>query len=270
MNLTGKNVYISGGSSGIGLACARLFVNKGANVIIFSRDEKKLTEAAGALRITAQKTGAKITAFALDVSDHHACEKALAGMCRQNGAPYILINSAGVGGAETFERESFERFDLRIKVNLYGVRNVIAAVLPFMKNEGGYIVNISSMAGLLGIFGFTSYSASKFAVNGFSESLRAELKQHNIHVSVFCPPDVDTPMMAANEKKPPETLAISGSAGLMDADDVAGMLYDGMRSGKFLIIPGAKGKLVNLINRIAPRLREKILDRIAEKVRTKS
>lgn len=267
MNLTGKNVYISGGSSGIGLACAKLFAAKGANVVLFARDAQKLKEAADALRDVAGKSGARVSTVSLDVADHVACEATLADVCLRDGAPYILINSAGIGGAEVFERESFEQFDRRIKVNLYGVRNVISAVLPFMKKDGGHIINISSMAGLLGIFGFTSYGASKFAVVGFSEALRAELKTYGISVSVYCPPDVDTPMMTANAVKPPETLAISGSGGLMSAEAAAIALYEGMLGGRFLVIPGAKGKLVNLFNRLAPRLRETILDRIAAKAR---
>jgi short-subunit dehydrogenase len=263
-------VYISGGSSGIGLATARLFVTQGADVLVFARDAKKLAEAEAALKALAGASGARVRALSLDVADEQACVEKLGEACRTFGAPTVVVNSAGIGGAAAFENETFAKFDQRMKVNVYGVRNVVAAVLPHMKAGGGHIVNVSSMAGLIGVYGFTSYAASKFAVVGFSEALRAELKRYRINVCVYCPPDVDTPMLhAENTDKPPETKAISEGGGVMSADAAAAALIRGMESGKFLVIPNAQNKAVNLINRLFPRLRERILDRIAEKARVK-
>lgn len=269
-NANRKIAYISGGSSGIGLATAKLLAGQGVDVLVFARDPKKLAEAEAELRTHAAGNDARIASLSLDVADEKACAALLGEACRTFGAPWAVVNSAGVGGAAAFENESFEAFDRRIKINLYGVRNVVAAVLPHMKPAGGHIVNVSSMAGLLGVFGFTSYGASKFAVVGFSEALRAELKRYGINVCVYCPPDVDTPMLhAENQDKPPETKAISDGGGVMSAEDAAKALVAGMHTRKFLVIPNAQNKLVNLINRLAPRLREYILDRIAEKARVK-
>jgi len=265
--LVGKTVYVSGGSSGIGLACARFAVARGASAVIIARDAGRL-EVARAQLADAARSGARVSALSLDVSDHVACEAALVRACRQHGAPDIVINSAGVGGAEYFERETFEAFDRRVRTNLYGVRNVIAALLPAMKDRGGHIVNIASMAGLVGVFGFTSYGASKSAVVGFSSALRAELRFHGIGVSVFCPPDVDTPMLAAaQEGKPRETRAISRGGGLISADEAASRLYAGISSGRFIVIPGVKGRLVYLLARVAPGLVERMLHRTAARAR---
>ena len=105
-----------------------------------------------------------------------------------------------------------------MKINLYGARNAIAALLPHMRNQGGHIVNVSSIAGLIGVFGYTDYCASKFGLIGFSEALRSELDSQGIMVSVLCPPDTDTPGLAEeNLTKPPETLAVSESACVMPA-----------------------------------------------------
>lgn len=234
--------------------------------MIFARDPRRLAEAETALRETAARTGARVAALSLDVADHTACHAALTAACAAHGAPHVVINSAGIGGARAFEHESFEKFDQRVKVNLYGVRNVIAALLPAMKGQGGHIVNVSSLAGVIGVFGFTSYAASKFAVIGFSEALRSELKQHGIWVSVYCPPDVDTPMLAAEmTDKPVETKALSSNAGLMSAEDAAAELIKGIHSKRFMVIPGMQSRFVHLINRWAPGLREFVVDRIIAK-----
>lgn len=268
MQFRGKNVYISGGSSGIGLATAKRFVEQGANVVIFAREARRLAAAEATLRAAAAPTGAQVTALSVDVSDHAACAAVLGAACAAHGAPDVVVNSAGIGGAKAFEDEPFEKFDQRIKVNLYGVRNVIAAVLPAMKPRGGHIVNVSSLAGVIGVFGFTSYAASKFAVIGFSEALRSELKRHDIWVSVYCPPDVDTPMLAAEmTDKPAETKALSSNAGLMSADEAAAELIKGLRSKRFMVIPGMQSRLVHLVNRWAPGLREFVVDRIIAKAR---
>lgn len=265
--LVGKTVYVSGGSSGIGLACARLAATRGANVVIFARDRERLAAAAADLRAVASPE-ARIATLALDVSDHEACERLLGEACRLHGAPDIVINSAGVGGAEYFERERAEAFERRVRVNLFGVRNVISTLLPAMKARGGDIVNIASMAGLIGIFGFTSYGASKAAVIAFSEALRAELRFDGIHVCVFCPSDVDTPMLvAAARDKPIETRAISGGGGVMSSERAARWLFAGLGRRRFLIIPGVKNRLIHLLRRLAPRLVEAILHRAAERAR---
>jgi short-subunit dehydrogenase len=152
-------------------------------------------------------------------------------------------------------------------VNLHGCWNTVQALLPQLKANRGYIVNTSSMAGLIGVFGYTDYCASKFALVGFSEALRSELKPHGVTVTVLCPPDTDTPGFATeNQTKPAETRAISASSKMMSADAVADALIRGMARKPLLIIPGAEGKFAVLVKRLLPGLVERVMDRTIARV----
>jgi len=139
--------------------------------------------------------------------------------------------------------------------------------VALMKTQGGYIVNVSSIAGIIGVFGLTDYCASKFAIIGFSEALRSELMPHNIMVSVLCPPDTDTPALEVeNRTKPIETHAISENAGLMQPEEVAKALVKGIQKKQSLIIPGIEGKFSCLVKRLAPNLVEWVMDRSIRRV----
>jgi 3-dehydrosphinganine reductase len=139
--------------------------------------------------------------------------------------------------------------------NYYATVYVIKAVLPEMiARRSGHIINISSMAGFLGVFGYTAYGASKFAVTGFSESLRAELKPHGIRVSVAFPPDTDTPQLAyENQYKPPETKAISGAAQALSAEKVAQAILHQAARGHYLIFPGSEARLFYILSTKLPK-----------------
>jgi len=260
-SLSSRAVYVTGGSSGIGLACARLCASRGADIAIFARDEKRLKEALAGIESCRVSKAQRFKCYALDVANHRDVERVMGRAVKECGAPFILINSAGLGGAFYFERLPYKRFDDTFKINVYGVRNTAAALVPFMKERGGHIVNVSSIGGFIGVFGYTAYSASKFAVIGFSESLRSELKQYGINVSVLCPPDTDTPMMRREDAgKPEETKAINKGGGLVSAEFVASELFRALEKNTFLIIPGAKGKLISLFKRLFPALLERVMD----------
>lgn len=269
IELKGKNVFISGGTSGIGLALARLFAARGANLFLFSVDKPAVVaDAVKAVCASKIDEAQRIETEQLDVSDWPVVQDVIGKAIERFGAPFVLVNSAGIGGAVYFEQLSFERFDRTIKINLYGTRNTVAAVVPAMKKAGGYIVNVSSMSGLIGIIGYTAYASSKFGVVGFSASLRSEMKSYGIHVSVLCPAQVDTPLLQTTDKdKPPETKAINDRAGLMSADDVAQQVLKAMEKDKFVIVPGRRARLFYLLQRLFPTLRERLTDRTVQKVR---
>ena len=198
----------------------------------------------------------------VDVSDRDEVEAVMSRAVWEFGTPEVLINCVGRARPLYFEDVTYEQFDETMKTNLYGAWNTISALLPHMKERGGYIVNVSSMAGLIGIFGYTDYSASKFALIGFSEALRSELKRYGIIVSVLCPPDTDTPgLQEENRTKPPETRVISARAKLMQPDEVSQALIKGMERGKFLIIPGFDGKFNFVLKRLLPGLVDFIMSR---------
>jgi short-subunit dehydrogenase len=266
-----KNVYIVGGSSGIGLATARLLFEHGAKITIFARDKHKLARAAKA--ISAQHASAEQTVawMQLDVADRSAVEAVLNTSIMRHGIPDILVNCAGRAYPHYFEDISFDQFDETMQINFYGMWHTTKKLVPLMKKRGGYIVNVSSIAGLMGVFGLTDYSASKFAILGFSEALRSELKPFGIVVSVLCPPDTNTPALEVeNKTKPTETRAISENAGLMQPQDVAKALVKGMRKEQPVIIPGFEGKITCLAKRWVPCLVEWMMDRTIRRVQKHS
>jgi len=263
----GKNVYITGGSSGIGLAAAMRFSSLGAHVVIFARNEERLQVALAEIERSRITDNQQFTSISLDVSDSAGVSEKMVRAVKEFGTPHVLVNSAGISYPNYFEEISCEKFRETLSINLCGTWNTCACLVPFMKTTRGNIVNISSIAGFIGVFGYTAYSASKFAVMGFSESLRDEMKPHGITVSVLCPPDTDTPqLIKENRTKPLETMAVAGNAGLISPDAVAKAMIRGMEKGKFIIIPGRQGKFIHLANRLFPGIAHAIMDIQIKKV----
>jgi len=256
-----KLVYISGGSSGIGLGVAKSLAGRGANVVIFARRQKTLDAARDEINACRTIEGQKIHCESMDVSQREQVEAVLKKAVAEYGVPDILINCAGRARPAYFEEISFAQFEETIKVDLYGVWNTISVLLPYMKERGGYIVNVSSIVGFLGIFGYTDYAAAKFGVIGLSEALRSEVKRYNIAVSVLCPPDTDTPgFVEENKTKPEETKVISAGAKLMKPEAVAEALLKGMAKEEFIIIPNADGRFTYIMKRLFPWLVEMVTD----------
>jgi len=258
---SGKIAFITGGSSGIGLACAELLAARGADVAVFARGREQLDKALAKIELHRVTQIQRFLAVGLDVSRREQVETVLNKAVADLGAPDILINSAGVSFPQRFEDIPYAKFDEIVHINLHGTWNTISILLPYMKKNGGYIVNVSSVAGYIGVYGLSAYSASKFAVLGFSEALRSELKRVNISISVLCPPDVDTPMLERSNKiKPEETKAISSSASLMKPIDVARYVVAGMGRGQFLILPGSGTRYTYIMKRLFPGLVQSIMD----------
>ena len=237
-NFAGRVAYITGGSSGIGLATAKLLASKKANVIIFSRQIDLLKKAVLEIENCRVSAEQRFSYMPLDVSQREMAVQVLNSAVNEFGVPDILINSAGISYPQKFEDTQYQKFDDIIKVNLYGTWNTINILLPHLKLTKGYIVNVSSIAGFIGVFGMTSYSASKFAVIGFSEALRSEMKPQGVTVSILCPPDVDTPMLEkSNRIKPEEAKALSSTADIMTPEAVASSLVRAMSKEDFLLVP---------------------------------
>ena len=269
-NFTGKNVYITGGSSGIGLSTGRLMTQSGANVIIFARNQTRLMAALDEIEQRRAASGQHFAFRALDVTEHAAVQTVMGEAVQSFGTPDILINCVGRAIPRPFEEIRFTQFDETMKINLYGIWSCVYALAPHMKAKGGTIVNCSSLLGFMGVFGYADYCASKFGIIGLSHVLRQELRQYRIRVSVFCPPDTDTPGFATeNLTKPEETKAISGGAGIMSPDDVARELIKGMGHNRFMIIPGAEGKVAYFMHRYAPFVLDMVMQSAIRKVHEK-
>jgi len=268
MDIAGKCAVVTGGSSGIGRAVAMRLARRGANVFLIARREELLKETVAELE-NAGAASCRFGYFSADVADRAAVEEAIKAAEAECGPVTILVNSAGVSRPGYVEELTIESMESEIKVNylgtLYTVKRVVAGM---MERREGWILNVSSLAGLKGIFGYTGYSGSKFAVIGFSEALRSELRPYNVKVSVLCPPDVDTPMLEGENKvKPPETSKIAEGAKVMRPEDVARAAVAGMERGAPIIIPDFSGKLLNVVNRLAPSLVDSVMNRTIDKVR---
>jgi 3-dehydrosphinganine reductase len=146
-------------------------------------------------------------------------------------------------------------------VNYFGTVNCIKAFLPLM-TSGSFIVNISSMAGVIGLYGYSAYGASKFAVRGFTDVLRSELKPKGIQVSIVFPPDTDTPQLAYENKFKPEiTKIISGSAtSVLSAQKVSHEIITGIKNRNYVIIPGAESKFLYHLSNLLGPMTYKIMD----------
>ena len=262
----GKNVYIVGGSSGIGLAAGELLAGRGANVIIFARGRERLEGAMERIAARGKSGGQRFAFKQLDITRRGEVDRVMAEAVDEFGPPDILINSAGRALPDYFEDISYEQLDDSMKLHLYGNWNTIKALLPHLKQRQGHLVNVCSVVGFIGVFGYSDYAASKFALMGLTEVLRSELKPHRVGVSILCPPDTDTPgFEVENRNKPPETVAVSEGGGLLQPEQVAEALIKGMEKGRFIILPGS-AKTVYLLKRHLPRLVDLVMDRQVKKV----
>lgn len=243
MNFSKKNILISGGSSGIGFALASLLSSLGANIIILARRKDLLDSAISKIEQNAITKEQSFSIIKADVSNFDELKLA---MSKTYNSFDILINSAGIAYPGKFVDMDASIFKNVMDVNFLGTVNLTKIVLPKMiENKSGYIVNISSLAALIGIYGYTAYAPSKYAVRGFSRCLRAEVKPHGINVSVVLPPDTDTPQLEfENSIIPAITKKINSSGSVMSAENVAKTIIKGIAKRKFTIIPGLEGKLL--------------------------
>jgi 3-dehydrosphinganine reductase len=258
----GKRALVTGGSSGIGLATARLLVKAGAEVWIVARGPERLEAARVELQALAGP-GQRVGASQLDVSDLEACRALAPCVLEELGGLDLLVNNAGIAIPGYLHELPDEVFERTMAIDYFGTLNMTRAFLGhFMQQRAGHIANVSSTAGFLGVFGYAAYSPPKFAVAGLSEVLRQDLLPYGVGVSVLYPADTDTPQLAAeNEIKPAETAAISGNVKPQSAEAVAAALLEGIAAGRLAIVPGAMNKLLWYLVRWAPWLVRMIVDR---------
>lgn len=241
-----KSVLITGGSSGIGLALSTLLVGTCGSLTILSRQKERLAEASDQLQQLPGSHATQISTLQADITKRDEISLVLDDYLREYGTPDIVINCAGAAHPGTFTSLDPEIFDWLMNVNYFGTVNVLKSLVPGMKSrKSGIIVNISSIAGFLGIYGYTAYSASKFAITGFSDALRSELKPYRIQLSIVFPPDTKTPQLDYEDQfKPYITQQLSSTANLMSAENVAKEILKKVAKRKYMILPGSEGKLL--------------------------
>lgn len=187
ISLHGKVALITGASRGIGKAIANSYVQAGAKVMLSSRKEE-------ALRATAKEIGGDTEIFAANGGDLEAGQACVMATIERFGGIDILVNNAGVGiMRKTVEEITPGEFRQTIETNLFGTYYACHYAIPMLKRRGGgYIINISSLAGQNPNPGMAAYNASKFGLNGFTEAMMQEVRHDNIKVSYICPGSVNT------------------------------------------------------------------------------
>jgi 3-dehydrosphinganine reductase len=246
----GKNAIVTGGSSGIGKAIACRLFNRGLNVWLVAQRNELLETARKEVELHRQNQNQMVNVISADVSELDQVQRVVKIVSEKSGPPDILVNSAGVAHPGYVQDLDINIFSWMMEVNYFGTVYMTKEVLPSMlKNGTGYIINISSIAGIISVIGYTAYAASKFAIKGFTDALRQEMKLHRIGVSLILPSDTDTPQLEYENKiKPPETKALGSMTGSMSPDEVAKITLSGIEHGKYLIIPGLEGKVLYHLN----------------------
>jgi 3-dehydrosphinganine reductase len=241
-SFAGRLVLITGGSSGIGLALARLLAGEGARIWILARHKNALEAAVKSLPTSNGQTHGMTSA---DVTDWDQVQAAVQQVRHEAGIPDVLINAAGAAHPAYLQHTTLKIFRDMMDLNYFGTLHMVKALVPEMIERGrGYIVNFSSGAGFLALFGYAAYVPSKYAVRGLSDSLRLELKPLGVRVSVVFPPDTDTPgLKQENKTKPFETLEAFSSQ-VLSAEQVARAILRAMKRGQYTILPGMEVSFV--------------------------
>ena len=181
---------VTGGTRGIGRAIAEALVSAGANVAITARSEKDL---AGAVSELNEIGPGRAAGYVCDVRDYEQVKSVLANVAGDFGGVDILVNNAGIGIFAPVESMDVADFRAVLETNVFGVFYCCHEAIPLMKQRGGgYIINISSLAGTNAHPQMAAYNASKFGLNGFSEALMQEVRQDRIKVSYIMPGSVNT------------------------------------------------------------------------------
>lgn len=248
--LSNKIVLLTGASRGLGVDMAKHFAAKGARLALAARSEADLE------RVAASLPGETIVVPA-DVADLAALERLVKTVEGSLGAVDVLVNNAGIEHVGDFETMDVSLMERIVATNVTGLMWLTRLVLPSMISRGtGHIVNIASLAGLNPVPHNTVYSASKHAVVGFSRSLRAEMADHGIGVSVVCPGFVDGGMFAQWGRKPPRGLAAVSTEQVAEAVVAAVERNEG-------IVPVGKGlaRIGHWVGAIAPEFARKTAER---------
>jgi len=248
----GKNIVITGASKGIGTEIARQLSLQGARLILVSRDMRALTRVREDL-ITENKN-AQIELIPCDLGDLRQIEVAAKKIISIMPSIDGLVNNAGYARPGYFHELPIDEFEKAITVDYLGAVRLTRLLIDAIATHG-FISVTSSVVGYMGVFGYSSYAGAKFALIGFAETLRQELAERKIQISVLCPPDTQTPgYEEENKTKPKETLALSANAKLMTAADVAKKFIRGVSKGKFIITCNFESAMLYRLHGIMPSL----------------
>jgi short-subunit dehydrogenase len=255
-NLKGLRVLITGASQGIGRALAIAAADRGMRVIAAARSAALLNELGAAVRAA----GGVIQTVEADVTDPDGRRCMVDSALQHFGGLDVLVNNAGIGATGHFTEAGADRLRKIMEVNFFGLTETTRAFLPLLKaGTTPAILNISSIAGKRGIPARSEYSASKFAVQGFSEALRAEVQKDGVDVLVVCPGLTQT-NFSRNMLEQKALVQMDHLRG-MTSEDVAAATLRTLESGRHEVCLTTGGRLLVLVSRFLPRLADRIARR---------
>lgn len=270
-SFAGRSVIITGGSRGLGLAMARKLAKEGARLALLARTEDDLRQAEDGLG----QLGADVLALPCDVRDRQQVEWAVNRVAARFGGIDVLINNAGIIQVGPLKHMTLDDFEQAMGVHFYGPLFLTLAVLPWMRQAGGgRIVNISSIGGKVAAPHLVPYSASKHALTGLSDGLRAELSEENVLVTTVCPGLMRTgsppnAQFKGRHRQEYAWFTVSDSLPLlsMSAERAAGKIIRACRRGSpglilgiparaaillSEVLPGATARMASLVQRVLP------------------
>jgi len=256
-SVAGKSVVITGGANGIGRCLALEFGRRGARVAVLDVSEAALAEASEVL----DKAGVEHLSARCDVTDPAECEAAIGATTGAFGGVDVLINNAGITHRSLLADTEAAVLRKVLEVNLFGAINCTQAALPSLKERGGRIVAISSVAGFAPLLGRTGYCASKHAMHGFFDTLRTELQPDGVDVLMVCPSFIATDM---------DTRALNADGGAkgtrrravgkqLRPEDVARAIADATEKRKRMLLLSPVAKASLWLWRVAPRMYERLM-----------
>jgi short-subunit dehydrogenase len=255
--LQGSRVIITGASSGIGCELARALAREGCQLLLVARREERLQDLAKELIAT----GSKVEVVAGDVTDPAARATIFQRVSAAFGGLDVLVNNAGIGATGRFDEAKPDRLRQVMEVNFFALVEMTRSALPLLASgRNPLIVNISSILGHRGIPLMTEYSGSKFAVQGFSEALRAELTTRGIDLLVASPGTTETEFFTSQVDSP-VSAPWSGRRGV-PAKVVVQRIIRAMQRGQHEVTPSFEGRLLVWLNRLSPRLTDEIMRRM--------
>jgi short-subunit dehydrogenase len=249
-------VVLTGAASGIGAALATTLAARGANLALIDIDEVGLARTADALR----QQGARIKTYRADVADPASLATLPEAITSDLGNASVLINNAGIALSGTFEQVTREQFNRVMQVNFFGTTEMTRLFLPQLRaSQPSQIVNLSSIFGIVGVPGQAAYCSSKFALRGFSEALRVELRNSGVGVTVVHPGGVRTNIAkhaAIGPGVTPQALVSAHATAekllRLSPDKVAERIVKGITRREKRIIVGADARLFTELQRLFP------------------
>lgn len=250
-----KTAVITGGAGGLGRALAKRLLAEGWHVALLDLPGEELD--------AARDLGAEVSLYPCDLTDEDAVRKTCAELIASRPSIDLVIYNAGITQIGLFADMAMEAHRKVFEVNYFGAVHVAAALLRAVRDSGGAHVAISSVAGFAPLHRRSAYSASKHALEGFFRTLASEEKPHGVAVHIAAPSFVATNLGKPDNR--PGGIARPGSAvdgiDYMDADEAARIILDGVRRGRAMIPVGRVARLAWRINRLAPGLYVRLMER---------